>query len=400
MIFDTIDTAVNAIKQGKFVVVVDDEDRENEGDLICSASLVNSDMLAFMIRHTTGIVCVPMTGERLDSLQLPLMVQNNTECHRTAFTVSVDYCEGTSTGVSASDRTITIRALADPNTTGDSFRRPGHIFPLRYREGGVLKRAGHTEASIDLCLLAGLPPVGVLCELVNDDGTMQRLPSLIEFARKFDLPLISVAELIRYRRSKEKLVECVSKATLPTAWGIFKIFVYRSILDGIEHLALVHGDVHDKESVLVRVHSECLTGDVFKSLRCDCGTQLEQAMELIGTEGAGVIVYLRGHEGRGIGLGHKVHAYNLQEMGRDTVEANVELGFKPDSREYGIGAQILCDLGLTSIRLISNNPAKFGGLEGYDLNIVDRVSLPPVKTLDNRDYLLTKKNKLGHYIEI
>lgn len=400
MILDTVESAIEAMKQGQLIIVVDDEDRENEGDLIFAAEFATPEMLAFMVRHTTGIVCVPLKGERLDSLQIPQMVHHNTESHRTAFSISVDYMHGTSTGVSASDRAITIKALADSSAKGDDFRRPGHIFPLRYREGGVLKRAGHTEASVDLCLLAGLSPAAVLCELVNDDGTMMRMPQLVKFAQEHSLKMISVADLIKYRRKTEKLVQLVSKASLPTAWAKFDIYAYRSILDGVEHLALVHGDIAGKSNVLVRVHSECLTGDVFQSLRCDCGTQLEQAMEMIGTEGAGVIVYLRGHEGRGIGLGHKVHAYQLQDEGRDTVEANIELGFQADSREYGIGAQILTDLGITSIRLITNNPAKFGGLDGYELKIVERVAIPPVTTLENREYLLTKKKKLGHFIEL
>lgn len=400
MILDTVESAIEAMKQGQLIIVVDDEDRENEGDLIFAAEFATPEMLAFMVRHTTGIVCVPLKGERLDSLQIPQMVHHNTESHRTAFSISVDYMHGTSTGVSSSDRAITIKALADSSAKGDDFRRPGHIFPLRYREGGVLKRAGHTEASVDLCLLAGLSPAAVLCELVNDDGTMMRMPQLVKFAQEHSLKMISVADLIKYRRKTEKLVQLVSKASLPTAWAKFDIYAYRSILDGVEHLALVHGDIAGKSNVLVRVHSECLTGDVFQSLRCDCGTQLEQAMEMIGTEGAGVIVYLRGHEGRGIGLGHKVHAYQLQDEGRDTVEANIELGFQADSREYGIGAQILTDLGITSIRLITNNPAKFGGLDGYELKIVERVAIPPVTTLENREYLLTKKKKLGHFIEL
>lgn len=396
----TLNSSIEAFRNGQLVIIVDDENRENEGDLILSAQAATPDKLAFMIRHTTGIVCVPMLGERLDALQIPLMVQQNSESHRTAFTVSVDCNSNITTGVSASDRAKTIQALADPNSRPGDFRRPGHIFPLRYREGGVLKRAGHTEASIDLCKLAGLPPVAVLSELVNDEGHMQRMPELKAFAAKYQIPLITVADLIKLRRKQEKLVVRASHALLPTPYGPFKMHVYRSLLDGEEHLALVYGEVEGKENVLVRVHSECLTGDVFSSLRCDCGTQLQQTMEIISTEGTGVLVYLRGHEGRGIGLAHKVHAYHLQDQGLDTVQANLELGFEPDSREYGIGAQILADLGITTLRLITNNPAKFGGLEGYDLNIVERIAVKPIATPSNIHYLRTKKNKLGHLIEI
>ncbi|MFA6915791.1 MAG: bifunctional 3,4-dihydroxy-2-butanone-4-phosphate synthase/GTP cyclohydrolase II [Parachlamydiales bacterium] len=396
----SIELALQALKEGKLIIVADDEDRENEGDLIFSASHATPELLAFVVRHTTGIVCVPMLGERLDELQIPMMVNSNTECYRTAFTISVDYFHDTTTGVSAADRTQTIKALANPQSKPGEFRRPGHIFPLRYREGGVLKRAGHTEAAIDLCLLAKLPPVAVLCELVNDDGTMMRFPDLLKFGEKYNIPVTTVANLIKYRRKTEKLVEKVSQAKLPTPFGIFEVHAYRSALDGIEHLALVMGDVSKSESPLVRVHSECLTGDVFGSLRCDCGTQLQQAMEMIALNGEGAIIYLRGHEGRGIGLAHKVSAYNLQDQGRDTVEANLELGFQNDSREYGIGAQILADLGVTKLRLITNNPKKYGGIEGYDLEITERVSLPPFMTTENRGYLLTKKNKLGHLLEI
>lgn len=400
MQLDTIESAIKALQNHQFIIVVDDEDRENEGDLILSAASVTPEKLAFMIRHTTGIVCVPMTGERLDALQIPLMVQENNESHRTAFTVSVDACKNTTTGVSAIDRSTTIKTLLDPSSRANDFRRPGHLFPLRYREGGVLKRAGHTEASIDLCRLAELPPIAVLCELVNDDGSMQRMPDLKKFAKQHAIPLISVADLIKFRRSSERFIEYASSALLPTAYGPFTVYVYRSILDNIEHLALVYGEVRGKENVLVRVHSECLTGDVFSSLRCDCGTQLQHTMEMISTEGAGALIYLRGHEGRGIGLAHKVHAYHLQDQGKDTVEANLHLGFEPDSREYGIGAQILTDLGITTLRLITNNPSKFGGLEGYDLKIVERVAIKPITTPSNFHYLLTKKNKLGHLIEL
>ena len=398
--FSTIEEAIKSLSEGKFVIVADDQDRENEGDLIISAEKITPEAIAFMVRYTTGIVCMPMLGERLDELRLPQMVIDNTESQRTAFTVSVDYKTGTTTGVSAADRTATIKALIDPQTQANDLRRPGHIFPLRYREGGVLKRAGHTEASVDLMQMANLYPASAIAELVNDDGSMCRLPDLLHFAKTHGIPLISVAEILRYRRRREKLVACISQARIPTKHGEFTAFVYESKLDGIQHLALVKNDVSGKSDVLVRVHSECLTGDVFSSKRCDCGSQLELALEKIAKEGSGVLVYLRGHEGRGIGLGHKLRAYDLQDKGRDTVEANVELGFPPDSREYGIGAQILVDLGITTIRLLTNNPAKYGGLTGYDLKIIERVPLLPLATDENRHYLMTKQCKLGHLLEL
>jgi 3,4-dihydroxy 2-butanone 4-phosphate synthase/GTP cyclohydrolase II len=400
MALSSIENALKALANGQFVVVADDEDRENEGDLILAAEKATPEHIAFMVRHTSGIICVPMLSERLDILQLPPMVSHNSEAHRTAFSISVDYRHGTTTGISASDRAATIRALIDPNTQPADLNRPGHIFPLRYREGGVLKRAGHTEAAVDLARLAGLTPAGVLCELVNDDGTMMRMPDLIPFAKKNNLPLITIADLIRYRRKSEKLVHCISEARLPTNYGEFTAYVYESQIDNMQHLALVKGDFKKESGVLVRVHSECLTGDVFNSTRCDCGSQLSLAMSQIAEEGAGVIIYLRGHEGRGIGLGHKLRAYQLQDQGRDTVEANIELGFPADSREYGIGAQILVDLGVTNIRLLTNNPAKYKGLEGYDLKIVERVPLIAPKQQENSLYLLAKQNKLGHLLEL
>lgn len=400
MTLEHVRRAIEDIKAGKFVIVVDDEDRENEGDLIMAAEMVTTEAIAFMVKHTSGIICMPMTGERLDQLQIPQMVSINTANYRTAFTVSVDCRHGTTTGVSASDRCKTIRALADPATQPEDLSRPGHIFPLRYRDGGVLKRAGHTEATVDLARMAGFAPAGILCEIVKEDGSMARLPDLELFAEKYGLCLISVADIIRYRRRKEKLVTRITQARIPTIYGEFQAFVYESHLDGIQHLAIVKGDVKGKENVLVRVHSECLTGDVFKSLRCDCGDQLDLAMQKIAKEEMGVIVYLRGHEGRGIGLGHKLRAYNLQDQGRDTVEANEELGFPADSREYGIGAQILVDLGITTIRLMTNNPAKYSGLEGYDLKIVERIPLIPPHTKENIHYLLAKKKKLGHFLDI
>lgn len=396
---NSIEEGLAALQEGKFVIVADDVDRENEGDLIIAAEKVTPEAIAFMIRHTSGVICVPMQEERLEELDLPQMVASNSESYRTAFTVSVDVKQGTTTGISAADRAATIKALIDPQTKSQDFLRPGHIFPLRYRNGGVLKRAGHTEATCDLARMAGLYPSGALCELVNEDGTMMRMPQLEEFAAKHKLPLITIADLIRYRRRSEKLVTCVSQARLPTDYGEFTVYVYKSQLDGIEHLALVKGDVAGKSNALVRVHSECLTGDIFHSRRCDCGSQLSLAMEAINKEGTGVIVYLRGHEGRGIGLGHKVRAYHLQDQGRDTVEANLELGFPADCREYGIGAQILMDMGVTTLRLLTNNPAKYGGLEGYDLQIVERIPLI-ARNDDNHSYLLAKKNKLGHLLEL
>ncbi|MHB8335033.1 MAG: bifunctional 3,4-dihydroxy-2-butanone-4-phosphate synthase/GTP cyclohydrolase II [Acidimicrobiales bacterium] len=399
MALSTIEEAVRAIRDGGMVVVVDDEDRENEGDLIMAAEDVTAESMAFYLEHTSGVFCVPLESARADELDLPLMVVANTEAQRTAFTVTVDYRHGTTTGISAHDRAATIRALIDPETRANDLNRPGHIFPLRYRPGGVLKRAGHTEATVDLCRLAGKSPSGVLCEIVSaDKSDMARLPELEAFAERHHLPIVSIADLIRYRRHHEKLVKRIAEAALPTEFGNFQAVVFESILDGEQHLALVYGDIESTPNVLVRVHSECLTGDVLGSLRCDCGPQLQTAMMKIAAEGAGVVVYLRGHEGRGIGLGHKIRAYALQENGHDTVDANLELGLPVDSREYGIGAQILVDLAVSSMRLMTNNPSKYGGLEGFGLNIVERVPIESTPTPYNIDYLRTKRERMGHLL--
>ncbi|XP_047981742.1 bifunctional riboflavin biosynthesis protein RIBA 1, chloroplastic-like [Salvia hispanica] len=396
--FSSIPESIKDIREGKMVVVVDDEDRENEGDLIMAASKVTPEAMAFFVKHGTGIVCVSMKEEDLERLQLPLMVNDkeNEEKLSTAFTVSVDAKHGTTTGVSARDRATTILALASKDSKPEDFNRPGHIFPLKYREGGVLKRAGHTEAAVDLAVLAGSDPAGVLCEIVDDDGSMARLPRLRQFAQQENLKIVSIADLIRYRRKRDRLVEHASAARIPTMWGPFTAHCYRSIIDGIEHIAMVKGEIGDGQDILVRVHSECLTGDIFGSARCDCGSQLSLAMQQIEAAGKGVLVYLRGHEGRGIGLGHKLRAYNLQDAGRDTVEANEELGLPVDSREYGIGAQILRDLGVRTMKLMTNNPAKYIGLKGYGLAVAGRVPLVTQITKDNKRYLETKRAKMGH----
>jgi 3,4-dihydroxy 2-butanone 4-phosphate synthase/GTP cyclohydrolase II len=398
--FTHIENAIAAVADGEIVIVVDDEDRENEGDLIMAAEKITPEAMGFFVRHTSGVICMPMLGERLDALQLPLMVSNNTESQRTAFTVSVDAVHDVTTGISAADRAATVRKLISSDARPDDFARPGHIFPLRYREGGVLKRAGHTEAAVDLARMAGLEEAGVLAEVVNDDGTMARLPQLQAFAQAHGLHLITIADLIRYRRHREKLVRRVSEARIPTRHGEFTAVVFESLLDGVEHMAFVCGDVAGEDDVLVRVHSECLTGDVFGSMRCDCGLQLDGALAQIAAEGRGVVVYLRGHEGRGIGLGHKLRAYSLQDQGRDTVEANEELGFPADSREYGIGSQILVDLGITTMRVMTNNPAKYGGLEGFGLEIVERVPLEITPNAENIAYLRAKQQKMGHMLDL
>jgi len=400
MAFDSVESAISAIAKGEIVVVVDDAARENEGDLILAAEHATPEKIAFMIRHTSGVLCAPMPHERARDLGLRLMVADNTESMRTAFTVSVDYTVGTTTGISAADRSATLRALANPLRGAGEFARPGHVFPLRVCEGGVLRREGHTEAASDLARLAGLAPVGVLAELVNDDGTMKDPEQVASFARDHRLIRISIADLIAYRRRTELLVEPVADARLPTRHGVFSARVYRGVLDGIEHVALVRGEVRGAQNVLVRVHSECLTGDIFGSTRCDCGSQLDSALEKIAAAGQGVVVYLRGHEGRGIGLTSKMHAYKLQDQGRDTVQANLDLGLPVDSRTYDLGAQILTHLGLTTMRLMSNNPAKFRELEGYQLRIVERVPLLTRPTQDNIAYLSTKQLKLGHTLGV
>ena len=398
MPFAKIEDAIAQIREGRMVVVVDDESRENEGDLIFAAEKVTTEHINFMVRYCSGIICVPMEAERLDQLNLPLMTTDNSESMGTAFTISVDAREGTSTGISAADRARTVQVLLDPDSKAQDLARPGHIFPLRYTPGGVLRRAGHTEASVDLARLAGLTPAGVLCEIVNEDGSMARLPDLERFAAEHDLLLISIADLIAYRRRSEKLVHRVTEARIPTAYGSFNAVAYESH-DGRTHVALVKGEPAGHDAVLVRVHSECFTGDVLGSFRCDCGLQLAEAMRRISEEGEGIVVYIRGHEGRGIGLRHKLEAYALQDGGLDTVEANVELGFSPDSRDYGVGAQILVDLGVTTMRLLTNNPTKRAGLEGYGLQIVDRVPLQSDPNPENIRYLETKRDKMGHLLD-
>ena len=396
MRLSTIPEALERIAIGGAVIVVDDEDRENEGDLIMAAERVTPETVGFFVRHTSGVVCLSTTGERLDRLDLPLMVPVNTDPKGTAFTVSVDVRGATTTGISAADRAATILALVDDRTRPEDLQRPGHVFPLRSAPGGVLKRAGHTEAAVDLARLAGLQPAGVLAEIVNDDGTMARMPQLQHFAAEHDLPLITIADLIAYRRRNERLVRRVAEAVIPTPYGPFTAIAYESDFDQYQHLALVRGDIAGKPDVLVRMHSECLTGDVFGSLRCDCGTQLHDAIRQIAEAGQGAVVYIRGHEGRGIGIVHKLQAYKLQDTGRDTVEANIDLGLPADARDYGTGAQILVDLGLSTLRLLTNNPSKRAGLEGYGLRIVERVPRETTPTTENLRYLQTKRDRMGH----
>ena len=395
--FDSVEETLEEIRKGNMVIVTDDANRENEGDLILAAEKATPEKISFMIRYTSGVICVPMEGADLDRLELPLMTVQNTESMRTAYTVSVDAKEGVSTGISAADRARTIRLLASPSTAPEDLVRPGHVFPLRYREGGVLRRAGHTEAAVDLARLAGLRGSGVLAEVINDDGSMARLPELIQFKKKHGLKLCSIESLIAYRRVREKLIQKEEVISLPTHYGDFQLHLYRSVVDDVHHLALVKGTISSDDVTLVRVHSECLTGDVFGSCRCDCGNQLHAALEQIDEAGSGVLVYMR-QEGRGIGLAAKIRAYKLQEEGLDTVQANEKLGYPSDLREYGLGAQILCDLGVRHIRLLTNNPKKVVGLEGYGLNIVEQIPIKTPSNPHNERYLDTKREKLGHLL--
>jgi 3,4-dihydroxy 2-butanone 4-phosphate synthase/GTP cyclohydrolase II len=397
--FDTVEEAIKEIAAGRPVIVVDDEDRENEGDLIFAAQHATPDLLAFLVRHSSGFICVPMTEEDADRLELPPMYYTNQDRRGTAYTVTVDARAGVTTGISAADRAHTIRLLADPATSPSDLARPGHVVPLRAKPGGVLRRAGHTEAAVDLARLAGLRPAAVLCELVNDDGTMKRLPDLRAFAEEHNLAIVTIADLITYRRANERQVERLADTRLPTEYGTFRAVGYRGIADGSDHVALVYGDLGDGEDVLVRVHSECLTGDVFGSLRCDCGPQLRSALRRVAEEGRGVVLYVRGHEGRGIGLMHKLQAYQLQDQGRDTVDANLELGLPADARDYGTGAQVLVDLGIKSMRLLTNNPAKRAGLEGHGLFVLGRESLPVRPHPENMRYLRTKRDRMGHLLD-
>jgi 3,4-dihydroxy 2-butanone 4-phosphate synthase/GTP cyclohydrolase II len=396
---DDVDRAIKDIAEGRPVLVVDDENRENEGDIIFAAAMATPELLAFTIRYSSGVICMPMREAELDRLQLPQMTSHNTEPHRTAFTLSVDARDGVSTGISAADRATTIRKLVDPATMPTDLVRPGHVFPLRYTEGGVLRRAGHTEAAVDLARLAGLPEAGVLCEVVNDDGTMARLPELREFADTHELALISIEQLIEYRRRTERQLSRQARTKIPNAYGQWQAFGYRHEIDGTEYVALVLGDVAGGADVLTRLHSECLTGDVFGSLRCDCGAQLDSAMAEISAEGRGVVLYLRGHEGRGVGLLSKLQAYELQDAGADTVDANTELGLPVDAREYSAGAQMLADLGVRSVRLLTNNPAKVSGLTDDGVDVTARVPLAAAVTPYNLRYLVTKRDKLGHQIQ-
>jgi len=395
----TIPEAIDDIKRGKFIIIVDDEARENEGDLAIAAEKITPEAINFMTQHARGLICLPITGRRLDELEIPLMVQNNTSRHHTAFTVSVEAKDKVTTGISAFDRAQTIKTILDPNTKPDELVYPGHIFPIRAKDGGVLVRAGHTEAIVDSAKLAGLYPAGVICEIMSEDGTMARLPELETTADKLELKMISIADLIAYRRRHERLVQKVAEARLPTRYGEFVIMAYKSIVDADEHLALVKGDISGESPVLVRVHSECLTGDVFGSLRCDCGEQIALAMQKIADEGRGVFLYMR-QEGRGIGFHNKIKAYALQDQGLDTVDANIALGFAPDLRDYGIGAQILVDLGLHNIELLTNNPKKVVGLESYGIKIVETVPLITQPNRYNIHYLETKREKLGHLLPL
>ncbi len=394
---NTIDEALDDIRRGRMVIVVDDEERENEGDLVAAAEMVTPEMIAFMLRRTSGIICAPITEARAAELDLPMMVDINTARHGTPFTVSIDYLHGTSTGVSASDRAKTVLALTNPKTVGHDFARPGHIFPLRAVDEGVLRRAGHTEAAVDLARMAGFKPIAILCEVMNEDGSMSRMPELVKFAEEFDLKIISVQDLIAYRMTREKLMHKIVEVNLPTEYGDFRLHLYENKVDHKEHIALTKGDIANGEPVLVRVHSECFTGDTLGSLRCDCQDQLHAAMMMVEAAGRGVVVYMR-QEGRGIGLANKLRAYKLQEEGADTVEANEALGFKADLRDYGLGAQLLADLGVRKMRLMTNNPKKVVGLSSYGLEIVERVPIEIPANARNAGYLETKRKKLGHIL--
>ena len=395
-----VETAVEAVRAGRLIIIVDDEDRENEGDLMVAADKATPEIINFMARHGRGLVCLPLTRERLEELQLPLMVSENTARFQTAFTVSIDAKAGVTTGISAPDRARTVLAAIDPRTKPEDLARPGHVFPLQAVEGGVLSRAGQTEAAVDLARLAGLTPAGVICEVMNEDGTMARRPELEEISRRFDIPILTVAKLIRYRMRHETLVRKLEETDLPTSRGHFRIHIYEDLIRGDHHVALVKGDLAGGEPVLVRAHSQCLTGDAFGSVRCDCGEQLRLSMEMIEKEGRGVVLYILNHEGRGIGLVNKIRAYAMQDQGADTVEANRRLGFKPDQRDYGIGAQVLVAIGVRRLRLITNNPRKFVGLTGYGLEIVERVPLEIPPNACNLRYLKTKKEKMGHILDL
>ena len=396
----TVEETLQAVRAGKLIIIVDDEDRENEGDLMVAAEKATPDVINFMSKEGRGLICLPLTRKRLEELQLPLMVQDNTARFQTAFTVSIDAKDGVTTGISAHDRARTVLAAVDPKTKPSDLARPGHIFPLQAKEGGVLARAGQTEAAVDLAGLAGLTPAGVICEIMNEDGTMARLPELERISAEHGLPILSIADLINYRMKHECLVKKIEEAELPTQFGDFRIVVYEDIITHENHVALVKGEIRADEPTLVRAHSQCMTGDTFGSSRCDCGDQLHTAMETIEKEGRGVILYILNHEGRGIGLTNKIKAYAIQDHGLDTVEANRQLGFKPDQRDYGIGAQILVSLGVKKLRLLTNNPRKFIGLTGYGLEIIERVAIEIPPNTVNREYLKTKKEKMGHILEM